>query len=119
MSRDPTQVPHCKVEAGTPVYTAQLRGTALTRTTQVLGASFLITLHEDTHFLRVYAINHDVLLKWANTDTDYVNATNFDEVIPAGAQRTYEVPNMIDGAPFTRIMLVGRTSGATVIVIEK
>ena len=117
--RDLTQVPHDKVGAGTPVYEAQLRGTALARTTQVLGASFLITLHADTNYIRVNAINHVVLLKWANHDTEYVTAANFDEVIPAGAQRTYMVPMMTGGAPFTRIMLVGRTAGSTVIVIEK
>ena len=117
--RDLTQVPHDKVGAGTPVYEAQLRGTALARHQQVLGASFLITLHADTNFIRVYAINHDVILKQANHDTEYVNITNFDEVIPAGAQRTYMVPMMVGGTPFTRIMLGNRTVGATVVVIEK
>ncbi|MBU0959789.1 MAG: hypothetical protein KKB31_07620 [Nanoarchaeota archaeon] len=106
-------------QAGEKVYTAELKGLSLARHVQAMGASFLISLNANTTFVKVYAITQDIYLKWATHDLDWVNAGNFDEIIIAGAQRVFPVPNQVDGAPFTRIMLVGRVAGATAVVIEK
>lgn len=94
-------------------------GTAKARTVQALTSSFYVALNSATLLLRVYAIAKDVYLKWANTDQDYCTSTNFDEVIPAGGYIDLAIPVKTNGAKFTGVQLVGRESGATVIVIEK
>jgi len=104
---------------GEEVYTAEIKGVALARSVDVMGPSLLITLHADTKFVILYAVAQDVYLKWANTDTDWCNALNFDEVIIAGTRRVFAIPDMANGAPFTRIMLIGRVGGATAITIQK
>jgi hypothetical protein len=85
---------------------------ALARTVDAtISTSTEITLNVETTMLRVYAIAQDVYLKWG---TDDVDATNFDEVIPAGQIVDLKVPN-----GQTAINLIERASAATVIVIEK
>lgn len=117
MSRAEPEVPIDSI--GDSVYNTNLKVVALERTVQALGASFLITLQADTKFIEVYAIAQDVLLRWADNDTDFVKIENFHEIIRAGSKEVYAVPNQIDGAPYTRIMLVGRVAGSTAIVLEK
>ena len=67
--------------------------------------------YKQTTVLQVYAITKDVYLKWGTSD---VTAANFDEVIIAGTQVTFLVPN-----GQTAVNLIERESSATVIVIEK
>lgn len=86
---------------------------------RALVASSLITLNANTRFVKVYAVAQDVYLKWAENDTDWCTGANFDEVIISGSQRVFAVPVHTDGVSFTRIMLVGRVAGSTVVVIEK
>jgi len=93
--------------------------TALARTVKALSSSTLITLNSETRLVRVYAIAKDVYLHWATSDEDYAKSSNFDEVIIAGQAINLQVPYQTDGAKFSRIQVVGRESGATVIVIEK
>lgn len=97
----------------------QPRGVTLGRTVKALSTSFLISLESATSYITVYASAKDVYLKWANNDEDYVTGTNFDEIIPAGQRLNFMVPLQSDGNLFTRIMLVGRESGATVVVTQK
>jgi len=121
MAREAPQVPID--DPGEKVYTADLKATALARTVRAnpgVDASFLITLNADTKFISLYAIAQDIYLKWAYTNLDHVNATNFDEVVIAGTRRVFAVPNQdTNGRAFTRIMILGRVAGATAIVIEK
>jgi hypothetical protein len=104
---------------GRPLYNITPRGTALARTVQALTSSFKVELNASTRFLRVYAIAKDVYLHWAESDTDYATSANFDEVIPAGQFIDLYVPLKWDGSTYELIQLVGRESGATVVVIEK
>lgn len=85
---------------------------ALARTVDAtISASTEITLNAATKFIRVYALTQDVYLKWGTADVD---ATNFDEVIPANQVCDFFVPTAI-----TAINLIERTATAGVIVIEK
>lgn len=93
--------------------------TALARTVKALTSSFLITLNASTKIVRIYAISKDIYLKWADTDVDYVKATNFDEIIPAGQIIDFGIPDQPNGVKYSRIMLVGREAGSTVVVVEK
>lgn len=105
-------------EHGEKVYSAQLRGIPVARTRRALTTSFLISLNDETTFIKVVATAQSVYLRWADTDVDYVTNANFHEVIPAGADRVFAIPNQLDGTPYTRIMVVGLVAGATVDVIE-
>lgn len=91
---------------------------ALARTVDAtISTSTEITLNAATSFVRVYAINKDVYLKWG---TDDVTASNFDEVIPAGQICDFIVPKSQPGkALYTALNLIEREASATVIVIEK
>ena len=92
----------------------------LARTVQALGASFLVTFHEDTSYIRVHAIAQDIYMKWALSGVDFVTAANFDEMIHAGNAVDFAIPvDDRDGTLFTRAMFVGRVAGSTVVVIEK
>jgi len=104
---------------GEKVYNTELKGESLARYVRALTSSSLITLGSSTTFVKIYAIAQDVYLKWAETDTDYCKATNFDEVIIAGTQRVFPVPLQVDGELYSRMMFVGRVAGSTVVVIEK
>ena len=88
------------------------RGVALTRTVNAsISSSTEITLHENTTFLRCYAVSQDVYLRWG---IENCNASTFDEVIPAGQIVDLAVPD-----DFTAFNVIERVAGATLIVIEK
>lgn len=84
-----------------------------------ISASTEITLNAATTFIRVYATDKDVYLKWGTTD---VTAANFDEVIPANQICDFYVPvndTVTTGVLYTAINLIERAATAGVIVIEK
>lgn len=85
---------------------------ALARTIDAtISSSTEITLNVKTTFIRVYAVDKDVYLKYG---TDDVTASNFDEVIPANQVCDFVIPKGT-----TAINLIERAATATVIVIEK
>lgn len=99
--------------------TAQLAPSTLTLARTVdatISSSTEITFNAKTTFIRVYAIDKDVYLKWG---TDDVTASNFDEVIPANQICDFFVPNFTDGVKYTAINLLERAATGAVIVIEK
>lgn len=104
---------------GRPLYNITPRGTALARTMVTPNTSHLVTLNSATRLVRVYAAAKDVLLKWANSDVDYCTASNFDEVIPTGTYLDLYVPLKTDGTNYSLLQVVGRETGATVIILEK
>jgi hypothetical protein len=84
---------------------------ALARTVDAtISTTTQIVLNAATSFLRVYAINKDVYLKWGTTAVD---ATNFDQVIPAG-----QIVDLVPPDETTAVNLIEREASATVIVIE-
>lgn len=94
-------------------------GAALARTVDAtISASTEITLNAATTFIRVYAMDKDVYLKWGTAD---VTASNFDEVIPANQIVDLVVPaeTAATGVLYTAINLIERAATAGVIVIEK
>ena len=106
-------------DLGSELDSFTLTGVAKSRTIKALGSSYLVTLQDDTKYLRVYAISKDVFMKWASDGEDYCKATNFDEVIPAGQYIDFAVPNKTDGTKYSLVQFVGREADSTVIVIEK
>ena len=85
---------------------------ALARTVDAtISASTEITLNKATTFLSVYAITKDIYMKWGADD---VSASNFDEVIIAGQQKDFIVPDLI-----TAVNFIEREASATLIAIEK
>lgn len=96
------------------------RATALARTVDnAINVSKPIDLNASTTFIQVYAISKDVYLKWATSNTDWVKAETFDEVCIAGQMIQLAVPLKADGSFYSKIQVVGREAGGTVIIIEK
>lgn len=90
---------------------------ALARTvSSSISASTEITFNASTTLIRVYASTKDVYLKWG---IDNVEASNFDEIIPAGEVIDFAIPLQADGTPYTAINVIQREATATVVVIEK
>ena len=90
---------------------------ALARTVDAtISSSTEIVLQPATRIITVYAKSQDVYLKWGTTDVD---ATNFDEVIPAGSVIDRFVPIEVGTTRYTAINLIERDASASVIVIEK
>lgn len=90
---------------------------ALARTVSAsISSATAITFNSATTFLRVYAIDKDVYLKWGTTN---VTAANFDEVIPANQICDFYVPSQSTGAKYTQCTVIERSATATIIVIEK
>jgi len=86
--------------------------TALARTVDAtISATTEIVFNTSTTYISVYAIAKDIYLKWGADD---VTASNFDEVIIAGQQKNFIVPDSIAAANF-----IEREASATLIVIEK
>jgi len=90
-----------------------------------VSASTEITLNTATTFLRVYAADKDIYMKWGTAD---VTASNFDEIIPANQIVDFIVPVDPTAAPsgtnglgtkFTAVNFIERAATATLIVIEK
>lgn len=76
-----------------------------------ISASTEITLQPETTFISVKAISKDVYLKWG---TDDVTGSNMDEIIVAGDQRHFLVPDGI-----TALNVIEAGASATAIIIEK
>lgn len=90
---------------------------ALARTVDAtISSSTEITLNAATTFIRVYAIDKDVYLKWGTAD---VTAANFDEVIPANQICDFFVPIESGTTLYTAINLIERAATGGIIVIEK
>ena len=86
--------------------------TALATTVDAtISASTEITLNTATTFIRVYAIDKDIYMKWGTTD---VTASNFDEVIPANQICDFYVP-----ISYTAVNFIERTATALLVCIEK
>lgn len=85
---------------------------ALARTRNAtISSSVEITLNAATTFIRVYAKDKDIYLKWG---TDDVSVSNFDEVIPANQICDFYVPS-----GFTAVNFIEAAATATLICIEK
>lgn len=96
------------------------QGVALARTVITdASASRYIALNSGTTFLRVFALSQAVFLKWATGGEDYVNATNFDEMIPPNSYVDFGVPLKTDGTRYTAVQVLEQSASATVVVIEK
>lgn len=99
-------------------------GVALSRTVDDdISSSTEITLHTgvdglpDTRFVRVYAKDKDVYLKWG---TDNVTSSNFDEIIPANQVVDLAVPYQSDGHTlFTALNVIQAEATAKIRIIEK
>ncbi len=96
---------------------------ALARTVDAtISASTEITLNAATTFLRVYAIDKDVYMKWGAAD---VTASNFDEVIPANQICDFFVPidetTSTPSVPvfYTAVNFIERAATGGIIIIEK
>ena len=86
--------------------------TALARTVDTsISSSTEITLNGSTAFIRCYATGQDVYLKWGTAD---VASNNFDEVLPAG-----QLVDLVVPVGVTALNVIERTSGASIVVIEK
>lgn len=82
-----------------------------------ISSSTIRDLTAGTSMIRVYAIDKDIYLKWGSTAVD---ATNFDEVIPANQVVDLVVPkNPATNALFNTIRVIERAATATIILIEK
>lgn len=80
-----------------------------------ISASTEITLNSATTFIRIYAIDKDVYMKWGTAD---VTASNFDEVIPANQICDFLVPRL-SGVLYTAVNFIERAATGGIIVIEK
>lgn len=90
---------------------------ALARTVDpTISASTEITLNASTSFIRVYAIDKDVYMKWGTVD---VTASNFDEVIPANQICDFFVPLETGDVLYTAVNFIERAATGGIIVIEK
>lgn len=89
---------------------------ALGRVVQTPTTSTTRNLTAGTTIIRCYSKTQDSYLKWGSTTVD---ATNFDEVIPAGQIVDLVVPRDSVGVRFTTIRTLEVTSGATLTIIEK
>lgn len=90
---------------------------ALARTVDAtISASTEITLNASTSFIRVYAIDKDVYMKWGTAD---VTASNFDEVIPANQICDFFVPLESGPTLYTAVNFIERAATGGIIVIEK
>lgn len=90
---------------------------ALARTVDAsVSTSTEITFNADTTFIRVYAIDKDIYMKWGADD---VTASNFDAVIPANQICDFFVPQQNNLTLYTAANFIERTAGGTLIIIEK
>lgn len=90
---------------------------ALARTVDAtISGSTEIALNSLTTFIRVYAIDKDVYMKWG---TDDVTAANFDEVIPANQICDFYVPVESGTTLYTAVNFIERAATGGLIVIEK
>lgn len=101
---------------GNSLRSLQIPRVSLARTVDAtISASTEITLNAATTFIRVYAIDKDVYMKWGTAD---VTAANFDEVIPANQICDFYVPTETS-ALYTAVNFIERAATGGIIVIEK
>lgn len=81
-----------------------------------LSSSTTRNLTTGTTIIRCYATSQDVYLKWGSTAVD---ATNFDEILPAGQVVDLVVPRDSAGTLYTTIRLIERTPSASLVIIDK
>lgn len=82
-----------------------------------IAGSTTLTFNSATTFLRIYAIDKDVYFKWGATTVD---ATNFDEVIPANQIVDLVIPTQqTTGVLYATCRFIERAATATIIIIEK
>lgn len=90
--------------------------TALARTVDgTISASTEITFDLGTTFIRVYAVDKDIYMKWGTAD---VTSSNFDEVIPANQICDFFVPQQSNLTLYTAANFIQRTATATLILTE-
>lgn len=90
--------------------------TALSRTVNAtISASTEITFDTGTTFIRVYAVDQDIYMKWG---TDDVTSSNFDEVIPANKICDFFIPQQSNLTLYTAANFIERTPTATLILTE-
>lgn len=82
-----------------------------------IDAATTVTFATGTTMIRVYAFTQDVYLKWGVVAT--LDATNFDEVIPAGQICDFAIPLQTNGSLYATAQVIARVAGAGVIIIEK
>lgn len=115
--------PHQPQDAYGEEFGLTLCAVALARDIAVVTSSHHVAFDPDSRWIRVFAVAKDVYLKWAYSDVDYCNATNFDEMIIEDSYLDLKIPVQETGDDigtlFTGIQLVGRESGASAVVIEK
>ena len=95
------------------------RATALAVTVDAtISASTEITLNASTTFIRVYAADKDIYMKWGTAD---VTASAFDEIIPANQICDFFVPPQSATNPtlMTAVNFIERAATAFLCVIEK
>lgn len=91
--------------------------TALARTVDTtISTSTQVDFNSATTFIRVYAIDKDVYLKWGTTA---VTSGNFDEVIPANQIVDLVLPFSSAGVRYPSVNLIERASTGGFILIEK
>lgn len=93
------------------------RTVALARTVDTtISASTEVDFNAATTFLRVYAIDKDVYMKWGTTA---VTSSNFDEVIPANQICDFYVPLQTGTTLYAAATFIERAATGGIIVIEK
>lgn len=81
-----------------------------------LSSSTTLAITSGATFIRFYATSQDVYLKWGATAVD---ATNFDEVIPAGQVVDVFIPVESTGNTYTTCRLIERAASAALVQIQK
>lgn len=90
---------------------------ALARTvSSSISSSTEIDFNAATTFIRCYANNQDVYLKWGTTA---VTSSNFDEIIPAGQIVDLVIPYKAVDTLYPSCTVIQVASTATITVIEK
>ena len=93
------------------------RKVALARTVDAtISASTEITLNASTTFIRVYALDKDIYMKWGTAD---VTSSNFDEIIPANQICDFFVPIETGSTLYTAVNFIERAATAQLVVLEK
>lgn len=93
------------------------RKAALARTVDAtISASTEITFNAATTFIRVYAADKDIYMKWGTAD---VTASNFDEIIPANQICDFYVPVESGSTLYTAANFIERAATALLVCIEK
>ena len=82
-----------------------------------ISTSTEITLNASTLLVVVTALVQPIFMKWGTAD---VTSSNWDYVIPAGTQLSFEVPVLTasTGARYTAVNFLEQSSGAILAVSE-